>query len=345
MKYFSTEPYRKLGRAFNFIIGGREVGKTFNSIYDAYHAREQFIFMRRTQDEIDLIASNDDDIELSPFAKINERSKNPKYGLEPTDFFMKRINKKLWGVYNNREEPVKVGIMLALSTVASIRGFSASSYPVWIFDEFIPEQHVRKIGKGDAEGTAFLQAYSTINRDREDEGLPPIQCFLLSNALDIACPLLSVLGYTLDFERMARRGLHFRDIPVRNTTLTLYDDVDAAERKKHRALYQLTSGTSFAKMAFDNDFAYNDFNLIASRPLKEFRPWCRVGDICIYTHKTGEYFYASPHLMKCVEYGTHEQEIDRFIAERGRILYGFYLQGNLIFENYTVKKKLLDIIL
>ena len=53
-------PYRKIGRAFNFIFGGRGIGKTFNGIYEPifeYGLKE--IYMRRTSKELDTIAAND----------------------------------------------------------------------------------------------------------------------------------------------------------------------------------------------------------------------------------------------------------------------------------------------
>lgn len=345
-KFWSVKPYRKLGRAFNFIIGGRGVGKTFNSIYESnYVYDEKIILMRRTQTEIDLITSHGEDVELSPFAKINERSRQKKYGLIPTNYHIGRVNEKIYGIYDGEKEEKKyLGMILALSTVASIRGFSAVDISTMIYDEFIPEKHVKKIGKGTAEADAFFNAYETINRDREESGEKPIQVFLLSNANDLNCPLLSELGFDTIFEKMRRKKIPFIDLPQRNATLTLYEDREFKEVKRKTALYQLTKGTKFYDMALENDFSFNDFSLIKSMPLSEFNPWCIYGDVCIYRHKSIYLFYVSPHIMSCDFYDITKQDTQRFVIERGRFLYGAFIEGAVIFENFHVKMKILEVI-
>ena len=63
--WFSARAIKKVGRAFNFIFGGRGTGKTFNTIYEDYEDKVKFIFMRRTQTEMDLLASADSALTLS----------------------------------------------------------------------------------------------------------------------------------------------------------------------------------------------------------------------------------------------------------------------------------------
>lgn len=347
INYFSLRPIKKVGRAFNFIMGGRGIGKTFNSINDDVDENIPFIYMRRTQDEVDLIGSNDQDVSLSPFGKINARTNDQKHfpNLTPKHLEMKKINKKVWNVTNGIEEQKHVGICLALSTIASIRGFDGDEYLDLLVDEFIPEKHVHKIGKGDAEGDAHLNAYETINRDRELIGRPPLQAFYMSNSNDIEHPLLEVLGLMNIIERMKRKKQHFIDLPDKNCTITLYDDEDFKEAKKKTALYQLTKGTRFYSMAIENDFVYNDFSLIKSMPLIEYRPLCQFDGICIYQHKSNGTFYVSPHLVKCETFGRSDNEVQNFYMTHGRYLYGAYVAGDIIFENYSVKKKLLEVII
>ena len=347
VNYFTYRPYLKLGRAFNFIIGGRGVGKTFNGIYESIMIdKVKYIYMRRTQDEVDLIGTNGDNVELSPFAKVNARTNNPRYNLTPTHLHMERVNKNIWGLYNDFEPevPTHVGMVLGLSTVSKLRGFDADEYEILQYDEFIPEKHVKKLGKGDAEGEAFLNAYETINRDREFEGRRPLICFISSNANDIGHPLLSILGLIPILERMQRKHIHFVDLPVRNATLTLYEDVDFKEKKKQTALYQLTKGTKFYDMALNNEFSYNDFSQIKSFNLKEFVPVCSIPKVTIYKHKSLDMYYASPHNIKCETYTESEQDIARFNLEHGRNLFAHFLTNDLWFEDYQTKSRLLEII-
>lgn len=335
-KWFSTLPLRKRGRAFNIIIGGRGVGKTFNAIYDTFCQGDEFIFMRRTQDEIDLIGSNCDDVGLSPFAKINKK--------KGTHFFMKRMNKKVWVIYEGEGENVKrAGLAMALSTIASIRGFDGDDFSVLIFDEFIPESHVKKIGKGDAEGTAFLNAYETINRDREEDGRPALTVFLLANSNDVNVPLFHVLGLTDRIVRASEKGKHFIDLPYKNLTITLYSDAEFVERKRKSALYQLTEGTDFYDMSINNDFVYNDFSLIESRNLKNYVPLASLGQCYIYRSRSDGSIYVSSHRHDIAEFGTTDSEIRDFRNQYAKMLYNAYISHCLIFEKYSLKETLLPI--
>lgn len=337
IKYFSKRPIDKVGRTFNFIIGGRGVGKTFSTIWECLMDGEKFIYMRRTQSEVELISSNGDDVSLSPFAKINKK--------KGTTMEMNRVNKNVWAVDTGDEENKQnVGIVLSLSTVASIRGFDADDYDALIFDEFIPEKHVKKIGKGEAEGEAFLNAYETLNRDREFQGRKPLRCYLLSNSNNINHPLLSMLGVVNVLERMRNRGQHFVDLPNFDMTITLYDDADFREEKAKTALYKLTRGTKFFDMSIDNDFAYNDFTGIESKNLKEYKPLCAIHGLYIYVHKSSGDYYVSAHRHNVETFGDGENEVHRFYMQYGRKLYGAYVMGALFFENYQVKEKILEMI-
>ena len=234
--------------------------------------------------------------------------------------------------------------MLALSTIARIRGFDGDTYEQILYDEFIPEKHVNKIGSGDKEALAILNAYETINRDREWDNRKAAQIYLMSNSDDISHPFLEMMGITNVLERMIKKCQHFIDLPARDCTVTYFEDRDFKEAKSKTALYCFTKGTSFYDMAIENKFAFNDFSLIQSRPLKEYRPICSVDDICIYEHKSNSEYYVSPHMIKCEHFENTDADIQRFFMQYGRHLYGAYVLGMVIFENYSVKKKLLEMI-
>lgn len=336
--YFSKRPIDKIGRTFNFIFGGRGIGKTFNCIYEDVQDRTSFIYMRRTQSEVDLIGSNSDDVTLSPFAKINSR-KN-------TELEMSRINKNIWAVSNGYDENKRqVGLVLALSTVAAIRGFDADAYSDLIFDEFVPEKHVKKLGKGLAEGEAFLNAYETINRDREFNGRRAMRCYLLSNSNNINSPLLEILGLVDVIERMRRKGQSFVDLPRLDCTVTLYNDDDFKQEKEKTALYRLTRGTDFYEMSINNEFVYNDFSNVQSKSLKEYKPLCAIGNIYIYEHKSRCEIYVSKHKSSCPYYETNDSDQRKFYLDFGRMIYGMYVNGAVYFETYLLKEKLLEVIL
>ena len=155
---------------FIFMVGARGIGKTFGFLKYLIDKQIKFIYMRRTQTQIDMIKSD----ELNPFKALR---------IELGDaysFMMKRDNKNITGVYrtvkdeNGIEKPYgdPVAFMLALSTVSNIRGFDASDVDVLLYDEFISERHEKPI---QSEGTAFLNAIETIGRNRELKGRKPLK--------------------------------------------------------------------------------------------------------------------------------------------------------------------------
>lgn len=345
VKYFSLKNIRKHNMPFNIIIGGRGTGKTFNSIRECTETGDKIIYMRRTQDEVDLICKRGDDVELSPFAKINKVSQS-KPDMVDHFYDLKKVDKKVYNIYDGLEDnQFFCGEVIALSTIATIRGFDADWCDVVLADEFVPEKHVRLIASGNAEGEAWLNAYETINRNREFEGRKPVQIFWMSNAFNIAHPLLNVLNVTGVLERMRRKKQEFVIFPNRGLTITLYEDAEFMEQKKHTALYRLTEGTSFYDMSITNDFAYNDFSMIRSLPLKEYNPICNFDGICIYRHKNKAEFYISLHMVDCKLYQDTEQGRRSFRMDYGRTLTNAFLSRRIVFENYSVKRKIMEVVL
>lgn len=345
MKWYSIRPLLKKGRVFNIVIGGRGTGKTFNSIRELTEDGLNFIYMRRTFDECTLIADHADDMNFSPFQKINNvTGKSEK--METRTYEIKKSNKKIWNIYDGIGDLQHfVGALCSLSTINSVRGFDADWCKAIILDEFIPEKHVKKIGKGDSEGEAILNAYETINRNRELEGEPPCLMFMFSNAFDISHPFLDILGLTPIIERMKRKGTQFVDLPQKNLTITVYEDKEFMEAKSKTALYQLTRGSSFYEMALNNDFVYNDFSLVRSKNISEYNPYVIFDGIEIYKHKSNGSYYCSLCLKQCNNiYHDVDNERTEFVIKYGRILYAAFIKGNIFFENYAIKKKIMEVI-
>ncbi|MBP5750905.1 MAG: phage DNA encapsidation protein, partial [Firmicutes bacterium] len=170
----------------NVITGPRQVGKTYGKLKYIIEEKRPFILMRRTVEEVQFLGIN---TEVNPF-KVFE----PEHEIS-----MDRAGK----ILNISEDGEIIGICLGLPTVATIRGFSASRFTDIIFDEFIPEKHViqRK-----TEGDALLNAYTTINGNRELEGRPPVRLWLLANSNNINSPILTALGLVDPILRMREKG-------------------------------------------------------------------------------------------------------------------------------------------
>lgn len=324
---------RRLKRPFNFSIGGRGSGKTMgNLVSEAIEERRCFLYLRRTQAELDTIL-NDKTGKANPFKSINSMT-----GL---DFCMLKINKQLAGIYV-KEKSCCIGYAAALSTFANMRSVELPEVESLVYDEFIPEKHKKKI-KGEAD--AFLNLYETISRNRELFGKEPLYVYLLSNANSLASPILFELNLMPYYEKMVSKHIGFMDLTDKGTILELYENKDFKEKKSQSALYKLTSGTRFSEMALNNSFAYDDLRSIISRPLREYNPIASFDRFGVFKHKSNGMWYISKVFNKSVpHYDRDDVSIRQFNINYGRWLTAMILEDKVEYEDYECKYIILDIL-
>lgn len=65
--YLNWDAVLKYNVPFNFIVGGRGTGKTYGILKYMSDRKKRFIYMRRTQKQLDIISKP----EFSPFKAIN----------------------------------------------------------------------------------------------------------------------------------------------------------------------------------------------------------------------------------------------------------------------------------
>lgn len=345
MKYINIWEYKDPLFPFQIFIGGRGTGKTFSGLSGALDlAPDKFIFMRRTAQELDLMLDSDKYGEgANPFKPVN-KEKDRNVGLT-------KIVKNLAGIYNRemvdgKEKPVgsPIGYGVALSTISTIRGVDFSDCTDCIYDEFIPEKHVRRIKN---EGGALLNAYETICRNRELAGEPPLNLWMLANSNDIYNDIFIELGIVSDIERMVRRGSRDKYFKDRGLAVHLIgNNSDFVEAKSATALYKLTKGSQFADMALNNKFAYNDFSLIKHENIVGYRPVCSIGKAFIYAKKGDKALYVSYAQAKCRAYNIElEQDRQSFYNDFGRRIYKMFVYSHITFESYELKQTILDLII
>jgi hypothetical protein len=324
--YIDIRKILSLGLPFNFIVGGRATGKTYTSLETVIEDKIKFIYMRRTQSQADLINKP----EFSPFKSLNN------------DFGWKigtdSISKYNAGFYQQIEQDDRLicsgaplGFTAALSTISNIRGFDASDVELQIYDEFIPEKHERPIKN---EGAAFLNAYETINRNRELKGRKPLQCICLANANDLANPIFMELRLVRKAEQMRRKKQEVYIDREKGIGMFILDKSPISQQKKTTALYRLTGGSNFERMSLNNDFSGDEIGRISSKPIAEYKPVVSVGEITIYEHKSNRTFYISTHLTGSPQtFGTGEAERARFIRQY-KWIWDEYMENNIEFEEY-----------
>ena len=278
--------------------------------------------MRRTQTQLEVVARS----EYSPFNAINRTL--------GTQIETRKNSRYTGDIYQGDKT---LGHMLALSTISNLRGFSSNA-EILIYDEFIPEAHEKPIKE---EASAFFNAYETINRNRELEELPPLQCLCLSNSNTLKNPILAALDLVDILERKKRNGKTEYINQQRGIAVFMLDDSEISRQKKETALYKATKDSNFYKMAIDNIFSKDRPENIKSLKLNDFNPFIKIeGEFCIYKHKSEKKYYISKHLTAAPAYEFTDSKIDiKRIRRRFPFLVSKRMRKDIYFENYQLQIK------
>ena len=306
---------------FIFLVGARGIGKSYGLLKWLYenNKNRKFIYMRRTEAEIEYCSSN----EGNPFSPINL---DLNINIE-----IKKVNQRIKGFYDG---DTCIGYLMSLSTFYSKRSVSFVDVDYLFFDEFIPEKNARPI-KNEAE--AFFNSIETISRNREiqEKGYLRVICASNSNTLDN--PLFLELGIVSRALKMVNKKIAWYKDEERGFLLLLPFDSPISKKKKETALYKLTNQSkNFTNMALENEFNDDISEQIISKNLKQYIPLCHVGEIYIYKHKQERVYYISEHKTSTFEkeYGTGLMDLLRFKKDN-QFLWFSYLQKRINFESYT----------
>lgn len=313
------------------IVGGRATGKTYGALKYTYEQGQPFIFMRRTQTQLDMISRP----ELMPFTAINRN-----IGSDISTF---RISKYVTGFYHSETDDtgklVPVGeplsICCALSTISNLRGFDASEYnDLLIFDEFIPERHERLIKE---EASAFLNAIETIARNRELQGKEPMKVLCLANANNISNPLFIELNLVNIADKMIRKGEEIRYIERKGIMLVMLKESPISLQKAQTSLYRLSEDTDFSEMALHNNFVALEHDAIESKDLREYKLILIIGELGVYKHKSRVEYYVTTHISGSAKtYGSTINQLRKMRIEQ-HDLWVRYCVGHVKFESYTMQ--------
>lgn len=268
------------------ILGARQVGKTYGALFTMLKNDYYHILLRRTTAELELIQSSED---LNPY-KVYE----PEYRVGIFKAGKDLATIADWAMEDNgKAAPTKIrGLATSLPEIGKMRGFNGSKFSDLVFDEFIPEKGVirRK-----AEGDMFLNAYTTINGNRELKGEPPLRVWLLANTNDINSPILEALNLTDNILYMRRKGLE-ELLTDSGVCIIQPKSTKVLDRRKETALMkQLNRKSEFYGMAIENEFSYDQSPFIKNLSIKQMSPaWSYDDLLYCWENSAGYYICRAP---------------------------------------------------
>lgn len=318
----------RINAAFIVILGTRQIGKTYGTLKLMTDEKRNFILMRRTQTEADFITNGT----LNPFLALGR-----------TDIKVKKESQYIGKIQAETESGYdSIGITLSLTCVSKIRGFSGVAFTDLVYDEFIPESHVNRIRN---EGDAFLNAVVTISGNREIEGKPPLRCWLLANSNNIGSPILKALNITDKVESMDKSGQELSILPDRGIIIVLAKARELADKRKKTSLMKAISKESeFTKMAYDNEFSYNDAENVTRRDLKQYQQIAAVtGVFTIWKHKGNGSLYITSYRRCNREFSNTDRGYRELLTTIPTLKLN-YTFNNTYFESLAVKETYKDIV-
>lgn len=234
-------------RIYNFVVGVRGGGKTFNTLLHAIKrfekTGEQFVYLRRRAVDLDDACHRKEGGDL--FSDIRHQG------------YFKGVDLKVVadksGGYNFYYNDKIMGYGKALSTAR--RSTSLPLVKLIIFDEFLIDdrnRHDRYLNSGN-EMFLFNNFYETIARGRD------IPVFFLGNAFSMVNPYFIELGIRIDEpeENKIYKG--------KSWTLVFWRDKDYIKKREQTQFYQATIGTSFSEHAFGNHFYLDRTDFVKKR--------------------------------------------------------------------------------
>lgn len=266
---------------FQLIFGARGTGKSYSALKKVrkdYHEKGgRFLYVRRTREEQESVSSEFG----NPFKKLN------------TDLHIEVTSQSLRGVggvgcFTENDEII--GYSVGLSSFANLRSIDLSDVNTILFDEAIAEIHKHAIKN---EGTALLNLYETVNRNRELFNEDPVTLFVMANAIRLNNHILHTFNAISVIQSMIESGERRRTIPERGLYIELVDRVSIVGEKRTTALYKL-GAEAFNNETLSSTFVNDDMSAVKPKvDMKHYKPYLAFGDYGIYYNANRDVFHVA----------------------------------------------------
>lgn len=325
-----------------FVTSKRGPGKTYSTLRATHEDKIPFIFMKRTQDDVEFLTKgtmkgNKNDVDLSPFKPLNR-----DFGWTVRAF---PIDKGLAAFYDTSADEdsgevfsvgAPLGYVLGATTAYKYKGFDLSECDWMIFDEFIPRSWERINRK---EGDQVLDLYLTVQRDRLERGRGELKLICLANATMINNPMYTSLNLVDIAAEMNVTGQEYfydeyRGIMIHQLPVT------GEEYKPKSGIERAMQGTQFGDMAFGGKFAYNDFSAVKKAKMKNYIPRCaytyKNKTVYVYSN-AGKYYFTFARNEKTEVYNLdQENQQKKFYYDWVIDIMNENIEGNVYFEKYSM---------
>ena len=287
-----------------FVWSKRGPGKTYSALWLCYYSDIRFIYMKRTDKDVNLILKNDNmDFDASPYKDL-KRDKN-------LQIVGVKIDDGIGAFYEADEEgqPKKLlCYVLSFNKVQAYKGFGFSDCEFIIFDEVIPQKGER-IKR--SEGENLLDLYMTVSRDRQKRGRKPLKMLLFCNAEEISTPVTKELEIIDDIANMNASGQSHMFTDRRMMLHHITNEEVPISEAEEDGIYLGMKGTAWWDKAFGGYFSGNDFTNISKRSIRRSIPLIHViyrkHDYYIYLNEEKNKYYMCSQKGKC----QYEYNLDR----------------------------------
>ena len=318
----------------------RGPGKTYGFLRMCIDDEAYFIYMKRTNDDVDLLCTGGDNpdlqADLDPFVPLN---RDFGWNIKP-----KKIKEGVACFYDTDPEgkPVgkPLGMVISMARVKSAKGFDMSKARYICFDEFIPQstEIVRR-----KEGEAFADFIMTALRDKVKRG-QKLNVIMFANSEDISTPITNAFEIVDDmaelvFAKQTHKFIRDRGILLHYIT---QKEIPLTKEELNGPMFKLMKGTAWAQKAFFGDFANNDFSNIKQMSIKNMTCLHKIHyknkDMYVYFRPSDNMHYMTyskgPYQYEWNLNKENHQKL--FWIEHGQELRVDCIEDHMKFEKYTM---------
>ena len=322
--YYSRNDLLSYNALFNFVVGERGTGKTYQfkdwAISDFIKNGNQFVYVRRYKTEFKDIGNFFDD--------IIKKYPNHKFSIGYGKFF---IDNKIAGFYI----PLSVAITKKSVAYPNVNKIG--------FDEFILEKS--SLHYLPNEVNAFLGLYETIARDRNN-----VRCLFMANSVTLINP------YFLFFDLQVSKTKRFWTFKNNDLVVELTDLEEFREHKKQTRFAKIIDGTDFSKYSIDGEFVADNYEFIENKTPNSYYLFTMVykgENIGIWCDsKSGLMFVSNKvdltyPLKYAITTNDHKPNMivlsNKYSREKIKVLTKMYEYGCLRYESLKLKSMMFDI--